>query len=146
MAGDKSKGDQHALSVLEWVVHHNINMCQMPCPEALYEGVKRKPQGFKYYNTKGFRAHCSEIANGQAAYMQSITEAGHTILGVLGVVFSPACSTIKDSPSPYHPYGIFMQELEKETLDLGLDLKFVCVTEKWKNKMQEVLVDLYSPD
>lgn len=142
MAGDKTCGPQQVKSVLQWAMDKDINICQMPCPEALYEGVSRDPHGFKHYNTPEFRSHCNKIAQGQARYILELIGAGHNVLGVLGVVFSPACSTIKDSPSPYHPHGVYMDELEEITKLFGLDLKFVCVTEKWKNKLAEVLANL----
>lgn len=142
MAGDKSCGPQQVKTVIQWALDNDINMVQMPCPEALYQGIKRKPHGFKFYNTPEFRIHCRTIVWNQASYMYSLMEAKHTVLGVIGVVFSPACSTIKDSASPYHPYGVYMDELEKITISLGIHIKFVCVTEKWKNKINTTLDSL----
>jgi len=142
MAGDKSCGPQQVKPVLKWAMDNDINICQMPCPEALFEGIKRKPKGFKYYNTPEFRKHCAGIAQTQASYINELIKSGHNVLGVIGVVFSPACSTIKDSPSPYHPYGVYMDELENITVSFGLNIKFVCVTENWKNKLSTILDDL----
>ena len=144
MSGVRSQGEgpQQVKPVLRWAMDNDINMCQMPCPEALYEGIKRESHGFKYYNTPEFRTHCRKIARGQGAYIKELINSGHRVLGVVGVVFSPACSTIKDSPSPYHPYGVYMEELEKTTKDSGLTIPFVCVTERWKNKLAEALASL----
>ena len=139
MAGDKSCGPQQVKSVVQWAMDNDINMCQMPCPEALFEGINRKSQGFKHYNTIEFRVHCVKIAINQAKYISELISAGHNVLGVIGVVFSPACSTIKDSKSPYHPYGVYMEELERITKIDGHTIEFVCVTERWKNKLAETL-------
>ncbi len=120
--------------VIEWALENEINLEQMPCPEALWLGYKRPSHGKKWYEDNGFRKYCAMLAWRQAYHMSDLINAGAEIVGVIGVVFSPACSTIKDSPSPYLPYGIFMEEMERAAEMISLYPKFICVTEKWQKK------------
>lgn len=132
--------------VIEWALENEINLEQMPCPEALWLGYKRPSHGKKWYEDKGFRNYCAMLVDNEALKMARLVDAGAEIVGVIGVVFSPACSTIKDSPSPYHPYGIFMEELEKASATYGLHPKFICVTERWMKKSKSELYFLLEPD
>lgn len=146
MAEGASKTDKSMIRmVIDWAFDNDINIQQMRCPEAMASGLNRQPQGYKKYAAdKKFQDICKLIARSEARNINEIIEAGHDVIGIIGVVFSPACSTIKDSKSVYHPHGVYMQRLSSELKRRKIDVPFVSVTPKWKNKSMENLNTLIS--
>jgi len=128
--------------VVDFLMDHDINIMQMPCPETLFLGVDRDTHGKKWYESKGFREKCKEIASSQVEYMNQLKKAGREIVGIIGVEFSPACSTITDSSSRYRQEGIYMEELKKSMKLVNINVPFISVHSGWKNKMKEELEKL----
>jgi len=146
MAEGASKTDKSMVRmVIDWALDNDINIQQMPCPESILLGVDRAPHGYKWYKeNEDFEDICKSVARNQVKWMKTILDGGHEIIGVIGVIFSPACSTIKDSPSPYHPYGLYMERLEFELKKRDLKIPFISVTPKWEKKSMEKLNSLIS--
>ena len=131
--------------VINFLLEHEINMIQMPCPETLFPlgGLPRDPHGKKWYEQAGFRDFCKSLAPSQAEYAHKLIKAGNNLLGIIGVHFSPACSTIKDSGSVYMQYGIYMEELEIAFGRLGMEPPLtISVNPDWHNKLHQDLQSL----
>lgn len=129
--------------VVQWCLDNDINMIQMPCPESLCAagGLGREPHGKKWYEQRGLRDTCKQIAQQQAAYAKRLHEYGCTILAMIGMEFSPACATtylnrgrrlVKDE-------GIFIEELKSELSRIGLDVPFVGVNQRALKKLDRQL-------
>jgi predicted secreted protein len=136
--------DGPMVQVLKFVTNHRLNFHQLPCPETLFGkgGLPRKSHGKAWYESNGFREFCREKAAEQADYIATLANAGRDIIGIVGMEFSPSCSTVEGSASPYRPYGIFMEELKVALADRALSPPFVSVNEKWPIKLQADLEGL----
>lgn len=132
----------HAASVrpvIEFCLRHEINIFQMPCPETLCAagGLGRSPHGKAWYERNGLREISREIALGQAGYMAKLRDGGMTILGVIGVEFSPACavSYLNKGPAIVKDQGIYVEELRVELARLGIEVPFIGISQRWSKKM-----------
>jgi predicted secreted protein len=120
-------------------------MVQLPCPETAFiqgcGGLPRDPHGKKYYESLGFREHCASIGRAQAAYLKQLTDAGVQILGIMGMEFSPACAVnyLNRGPVIISDQGIFVEELKRELLALGLTVPFIGVNQRALKKLKREL-------
>lgn len=121
--------------VVNFCADNGLNIIQMPCPELLFSGLPRDQHGKKWFEANGFRPHCSEIAKAQAEYAAMLQTAGKEIVAVIGMEFSPACSTIEGNKSPYRQHGIFMEELKGALSGAGISPVFISINPDWRNKM-----------
>ena len=139
----RADGCAHAPAVIKEVVQflmdHDINIMQMPCPETLTAsgGLDRPPHGKKWYEGKGLRETCAEIASGQVDYMERLIRSGREVLGVIGIEFSPACAPnyLSRGRSVTREQGILVEELERELARRGLRMRFVGVHHRWHRKL-----------
>ena len=136
--------------VVQFCLDNDINILQMPCPERLCPagGLIREPHGKQWYEANGLRTTARTIAEGQVSYMQTLEEQGFEILAVIGVDFSPACavSYLNRGPVIYRDEGIYVEELRKCLKDRNMNLHFVGVNQRWRNKLQADLDNLVSSD
>ncbi len=129
--------------VMQFCMDNDINIMQMPCPELITPagGFDRGPKGKKFYEAHGLRETSAKIAETQVNYMEALQRNGKEILGIIGVTFSPACST-ESTNSVYRQKGIYIEELEKELEKRGFNIPMISVHPPWKKKMSESLRSL----
>jgi len=129
--------------VIQFCMDNDINVIQMPCPELLTEagGFGREPRGKKFYEAHGLRDTSLRIAKNQANYIEAVQANGKKVIGIIGVTFSPACST-EETNSVYRQKGIYIEELEKELEERGLHIPMISIHPTWKSKMTESLNSL----
>ncbi len=134
--------------VIEFLMEHEINIMQMPCPESIAMGIEREKHGKKWYEANGFRPVCKDIALNQVNYMLALQQAGKKVIGVIGVTYSPACSFEQDNGSVYRQEGIYGEELRAAMEKHGIDAKIISVNPDWKDKLEKDLLSLleYSND
>lgn len=133
--------------VIEFCLDHEINMIQMPCPETLFPkgGLGRPGHGKKWYEAQGFREFCEPLAVSQAEYCKRLADAGKIILGLIGVEFSPACSTV--DAGVYRQTGIFINTLRTALTAVGLpQFPMISVNPKWRDKLARDLQSLLPPE
>lgn len=128
--------------VIEFLMEHEINIMQMPCPESIMLGIAREKHGKKWYEEKGFREVCRDIARNQVNYMKALEIDGKKIVGVIGVTFSPACSFERDNGSVYRQEGIYGEELRAAMKHFNIDAKMISVNPDWKDKLEADLLSL----
>ncbi len=92
--------------VINFFMHNNIGVVQMPCPEITYAGVLREPQTREQYNTSLFRGHCKKIAKDTFQIIKRYNSHGIKTVFILGVEGSPSCGVNEFS-------GILIEELKK---------------------------------
>lgn len=128
--------------VVQFLMKHEFNIMQMPCPESIAVGIERGKHGKKWYEEKGIRRVCKDIAEKQAIYMQKLEQAGKKVIGIIGIEFSPACSFTRDSKSVYRQEGIYGEELRKAMKKCGVYAKMISVHPEWKDKLDNDLKGL----
>lgn len=116
--------------VIEFCLRNRLAIHLLPCPETCHSGLVRPPHGRAWYEANGLRKICAELAVKAADDVANFARLrGVAVIGVVGVERSPACSTRQENPSAYYPSGIFMEELRREFLRVGLgSVPFVSVT------------------
>ncbi len=126
--------------VIEFLMRNHINIIQMPCPETLTPngGLGREAHGKKWYEENGLRGTCTDIAISQVGYMKTLIAGGKEVIGVIGITFSPACSTEKDV-NVYRQQGIYIEELEKALSSEGIDIPMISVNPDWCAKLEKDL-------
>ena len=132
--------------VVEFCLDNDLNMIQMPCPETRFCGLPREPHGKKWYEQQGLRKICRIIAAEQAVYARQLVDAGKIILAIIGVEFSPACSTVKNNNSVYRQHGIYMEELEVALEIRGLCIPAISINPDWRNRLERDLADILEKD
>ena len=129
--------------ILQFCLDNDIAIMQMPCPETLCAagGLGRTPRGKQWYEKNGLRNISSEIAAGQAAYMQRLSNGGFQILAIIGVEFSPACAVtfLNRGPAIYRDQGIYVEELRRAMKERDIEVPFMGISPRWHKKM---VVDL----
>ena len=129
--------------VIEFCLDNDIAIMQMPCPETLCAagGLGRTPHGKQWYEKNGLRNVSREIAAGQAAYMQRLSNGGFQILAIIGVEFSPACAVtfLNRGPAIYRDQGIYVEELRRAMKERDIEVPFMGISPRWHKKM---VVDL----
>lgn len=128
--------------VVRFLMKHEFNIMQMPCPESIAVGIERGKHGKKWYEKKGIRKVCKKIAKSQAIYMKELETAGKKVIGIIGIEFSPACSFTRDSKSVYMQEGIYGEELRKAMKKCGISAKMISVHPQWEAKLDKSLKDL----
>jgi len=121
--------------IVNFLIKHDVGMVQMPCPEAMYEGLSRKTRTKEQYATPRFKSLCRRIARSTARLIQEYLRNGVRVLAVLGVEGSPSCAVEE-------PIGVFMEELKTElkkreiTVPFHeLNLKAIAADVKWLKKI-----------
>jgi len=129
--------------VVQFCLDNQINMIQMPCPESLCAsgGLGRSPHGKKWYEERGLRDTAREIAIQQVNYVTRLIDDGGTILGFIGMEFSPACAPtyLNKGRTIQRDKGIYIEELQAELKRRKLDISFIGVGQRWLKKLQREL-------
>jgi len=131
--------------VLYFCLENEINVIQMPCPELLCPagGFERGPHGKSWYEQRGLREICSEIAREQADYAARLIRAGFEVLSIIGLEFSPACAPnyLNRGRRIVKGKGIYIEELERELERQGISVRFIGVNQRWHKKLERELTE-----
>jgi len=103
--------------IVELLMHNDVGIIQMPCPELGYAGLLRPPQTRDQYDNVTFRRHCGEIAEELADQIQEYEKCGIKLKLVIGVDGSPSCGVNETS-------GIFTEELRSALDRRGISVPF----------------------
>ena len=116
----KAKGTERApgaiKELLELFSEAEIGLVQLPCPELELSGLDRAAKAKEFYDTNGFRKICKKYAVIVMKQAQGYLKSGYSVLGILGVEFSPTCAVyqITNGSKRTPGKGIFIEELEAE--------------------------------
>lgn len=115
--------------LLQLCHEQGVGVMQMPCPEVLALGFKRKrPPGTtirQALDTEAGRRSCSDLAASVAERIQAALVDGSRLVAVLGGnPRSPGCAVHDDERGLVLESGIFMQELQRELRLHGIDVPF----------------------
>lgn len=102
--------------IVEFLMHNDMGIIQMPCPELTYAGILRETQTKNQYDNAKFRSHCNKIAEEIVEQIQEYFKGEITAKIVIGVDGSPSCG-VTDS-------GILIEELRSILKKKGLTVPF----------------------
>jgi len=138
-------GASHDGPVVKELLARDINLVQMPCPEAEFEGVDRQPHGYDWYDRPEFRELCGRLADGVAARIKDLVTSGYEVCAVLGIEYSPSCAvknqymgrrgTVKQE-------GWFMAALRERLVDAGLRVPLIGINRRGLKSTAERLAEL----
>jgi predicted secreted protein len=83
--------------IIESLMHNEVGIIQMPCPELMYLGISRQPQTKDQYNTAIFRSHCRQIAKEIADQIQEYAKCEINTKIIIGIDGSPSCGVNETS-------------------------------------------------
>jgi predicted secreted protein len=122
--------------VLDLLRERGYAIRQMPCPELAYGGARRFWGVREQFDTQLYRRHCRRLATLVAAVMEPHLRAGDEVvlIGIdtsptMGVEFAPSAphwagkpDVGEDDSTLVRGKGIFVEELEAELAERGLEL------------------------
>ncbi len=99
--------------IVNLLMDNDINIIQMPCAEAQFNGLVRAPQGITKYDTEQFNACCQQCADMVSAQIKQILDAKYQVVAILGIEQSPSCCVnyIYSNKGMQNRKGLFMQKL-----------------------------------
>lgn len=69
-----------------------LGIYQLPCPELIFAGMRRKPQTYEQYDIPEFAAVCQEVADRVLKDLDTFRDTGCEVHLLLGIRRSPTCS------------------------------------------------------
>jgi predicted secreted protein len=79
--------------IVRILLDRQLGIIQLPCPEFTYQGEARPSRSKQEYDTREYRVHCKELAEGTAAQLKEYLTHGYQIVGLIGIGESPTCDT-----------------------------------------------------
>ena len=151
LLNQNSKTDEGAYSpamfrpVVDVLRAHGYTLRQMPCPELAYAGARRFWGVRDQYDTPLYRRHCRRLAKLVVGVMEPHLRAGDDVVLVgvdtsptMGADFSPVAPAwggrpdrMEDDSTLVEQKGIFLEELESELAERGLELPRRVGTRHW---------------
>lgn len=151
LLNQNSKTDEGAYApamfrpVVDVLREHGYTLRQMPCPELAFAGVRRFWGVKDQYDTPLYRRHCRRLAKLVAALMEPHLRAGDDVVLVgvdtsptMGAEFAPRSrdwggrpDRLEDDSTLEPGRGIFVEELEAELGERGLELPPRVGTRHW---------------
>jgi len=138
--------------IMDELLNHDVNIIQMPCPESQlggYEkGLRRNPQGISQYNTSEFIEICERVATEVAEMIKGILSSGYTVVGILGMEYSPSCS-IKLQYShrgTFHQPGIFIEALQNILERERINIPFIGVNRRGIRSSLKRILELFEEE
>jgi len=122
-------------SLVEFLARQGYGLVQLPCPEALYLGMRRWWMSKEQYDTESYREFSRRLLEPYVKLLAELARDGCTYV-VLGVRGSPSCAAETTTSNPSwsgepradkHPpsakvsgRGVFMEELLRMLKERGL--------------------------
>ncbi|MGM0471305.1 MAG: CD3072 family TudS-related putative desulfidase [Bacillota bacterium] len=137
------------MKVIAPLLEKGVGIIQLPCPELTNYGIKRWGHTKKQFDTPYFRKHCREILTPYLEQIKDYWANDYQILGVIGVDGSPSCGVnytcfgqwggevlssnkeeLRDDLKQVKEAGVFIEELTKLLIEVGIELPLVAVDEE----------------
>ena len=145
----KGKWRSSIVPVVQMLMKHDVNIIQLPCPEASFggymQGLARKPQGLKGYSTLEYQSHCETISDDVIQKAVGIIERGFRIAAFIGIENSPSCavSHIYTNRGMLKRRGIFFEILHKRLLENNINVPFVGINRRSIDKATDRLTAIF---
>lgn len=129
-----------AMQIATDLIENNFGIVQLPCPERIYKGIRRKPMSKNEYDVPAFRKLCKSLATSAIELCKRYEEAGIRVDAIYGVDKSPSCGINKVYVSSngekelIDGKGIFMEEIEAELRREGIRIPMIPIDFLTKQK------------
>ncbi len=113
----KEKSGGAIKELVELLTQSGIGIIQLPCPQVEFnDGLGRKPKTKSSYDNKEYRAYCRKLSKEILAQIEKYLRADYSVLGMVGVEFSPTCAVhqLENGTRSAPGKGIFIEEFEDE--------------------------------
>lgn len=150
--------DNKNKDLIKYLLEHDVELIQMPCPEFTLYGGRRFGQVKEQYDTPFFRKHCSILIEPLIQQIMEYKRNGQHILGIFAIKGSPSCGYLHTVSGPnwlgeikensenllenveiINGSGVFIEELLKVITD---DIAIIEVDEKDIEKTIKICKDL----
>ena len=131
--------------ILKLIMDSNCGILQIPCPEMLYEGIRRFDKSIEQYDCPAFREVCKRIAVEIVDQMENYLKWDYQVPAIIAIDGSPSCGLNLTQTAPewrglvaeqnwkkvrYKPEpGIFIEILKQEMSSRNLDVPIVGIPE-----------------
>lgn len=125
----KEKSSGSVKEIVKFFAEADIGMVQLPCPEADFDGGLKRESKSKETHNKNYRRRCREISLRTLKEVKKYLVEDYTVLGILGVEFSPTCGVyrIENQKRIVPGKGILTEELEKEMQNENFQVPIISV-------------------
>ncbi len=127
--------------IITYLVSRQIGIIQMPCPEASFRGYEngtaRAAHGIGYYEKLcGFCEHCAVLGESVVRQAIELTQAGYTVIAVIGIEHSPTCaaSYMYTNRGMEKRKGIYMSMLSEGFRQNQLNIPTVGINRRYPGK------------
>jgi predicted secreted protein len=122
--------------VMKLLIENDINIIQMPCPEAISEGLIREPKSIKKYDTKEFNDVCESEATKIVIQIKNILDSGYKIIAILGIEQSPSCCVnyIYTNNGMENRKGLFIEKIYRKLEEEKIKIPFIGINRKYPKK------------
>jgi len=137
-----SKGNTKDL--INILMENDYGITVVPCPEIIYEGLKRKACGKAAYDNLKYRKICSKLADDIIARYKLYLNDCYKVGGFICVNGSPSCAIDycfcnKEGTEKCKEPGIFIEEIQKKLKENNLSLNVIGVRIKDISKAIETI-------
>jgi len=131
--------------LVEVLWRSGVGIVQMPCPEMLYEGIRRFDKSVEQYRCPAFCKLCEKIAEDVIDQVENYLNNGYKVLAILAIDGSPSCGYNLTQSAPewrglvagrnlkkvryIKEKGVFMEILEKKLSEKGIQVPFLGIPE-----------------
>ncbi len=131
------------------IADKGAGIIQLPCPEMAVYGIRRWGHVKEQFDTMFYREACREMLKSIVQQVKAYHDAGYTIGGVIGIDGSPSCGVnytcsgdfkgeiynnkeldkILETLKMVDESGIFIEELRKYFMEIGIEVPFIAIDE-----------------
>ncbi|WP_455284671.1 CD3072 family TudS-related putative desulfidase [[Eubacterium] cellulosolvens] len=131
--------------VVEVISKNRAGIIQMPCPEILYEGIRRFDKSIEQYRCAAFSELCERIARQTVEQVENYLNNGYRVPAILAIDGSPSCGYNLTQSAPewrglvsgrnIEPpgrvpgKGIYMEILERRLVEADKQVPFLGIPE-----------------
>jgi len=131
--------------LLKVLLEADVGIIQMPCPEMLYEGIRRFDKSVEQYRCPAFRKLSEKIAEELVDQVENYMENGYKVLAILAIDGSPSCGYNLTQSAPewrglvaerrikkvryIKGKGVFIEVLENKLRKRGIEVPFIGIPE-----------------
>ncbi len=123
-----------AFPIANLLLEKGVGVIQLPCPELLFNGIRRQPMRHEQYNNEDYRMHCKHLLKPYIEQIRQYLYNEYTLLGIIGIQGSPTCSITGKR-------GILMEELFCMCSNEGISLKYAEIPESYNEAVKDSVLE-----
>ena len=122
-------GDGSIKEIVKFFAEAEIGIVQLPCPEVEFGGTLERKFVSKENHCRRYRNLCRKISLNILSEVKRYLEKEYSVLGILGVEFSPTCGVyrIENKKRIVAGKGILTEELERQMKSENFQVPIISV-------------------